>query len=57
MSKKTYALVATLTSAAAAAAIGLVTFFGPGYAEAINASITIAEGAIIGICANFITEK
>lgn len=57
MSKRTYALVATLTSAAAAAAIGLVTFFNPAYAEAINASITIAEGAIIGICANFMKQE
>lgn len=56
MSKRTYALVATLTSAACAAAIGLVTFFNPGYAEAINASITVAEGAIIAICANFIKQ-
>lgn len=56
MSKRTYALVATLTSAAAAAAVGLVTYFNPAQAEAINASIPIAEGAIIAICANFIKE-
>ena len=54
MSKKVYALVSTLTSAAAAAAIGLVTYFNPGCAEAVNASITIAEGAIIAICGNFV---
>lgn len=57
MTKRVYALVATLTSAAAAAAVGLVTFFNPVYAEAINASIPIAEGAIIAICANFIKEE
>lgn len=56
MSKRTYALVATLTSAAAAAAVGLVTFFAPANAAAINASIPIAEGAIIAICGNFVKE-
>lgn len=56
MDKKTYALLATLTSAAAAAAIGIVTYFNPGCAEAVNASITIAEGAVIAIAANFIKE-
>lgn len=57
MSKKTYALVSTLTTAVATAAIGLVTYFNPGYAEAINASITIAEGAVIAICANFVKAE
>lgn len=56
MSKKTYALIATLTSAAAAAAVGLVTYFNPSCAAAINASIPIAEGAIIAICGNFVTD-
>lgn len=56
MSKKTYALVATITSAVAAVAVGLVTYFNPGCAAAINASIPIAEGAIIAICGNFVTE-
>ena len=56
MSKRTYALVATLTSAAAAATVGLVTYFNPGCAAAVNASIPIAEGAIIAICGNFVKE-
>lgn len=56
MSKRTYALVATLTSAIAAAACGLVTFFNPAYAGAINASIPITEGAIIAICGNFVKD-
>lgn len=56
MNKKTFTLVSALTTAAATAAIALVTYFNPAWAEAINASITIAEGAIIGICANFVTE-
>lgn len=56
MNKKTFTLVATLTSAVSAAAIGLVTYFAPGNAEAINASISIAEGAVIAICANFTKE-
>lgn len=56
MTKRVYALVATLTSAVAAAAVGLVTFFDPAYAAAINASIPIAEGAIIAICGNFVKD-
>lgn len=56
MKKRTYALVATLTSAVAAAAVGLVTYFNPSCAAAVNASIPIAEGAIIAICGNFVTD-
>ena len=53
MSNKLYVLICTLTSAVAAAAIGLVTYFNPSTAEAINSSISIAEGAIIAIVGNF----
>ena len=53
MSNKLYVLICTLTTCVAGAAIGLVTYFNPGPAEAINSSISIAEGAIIAIVANF----
>lgn len=56
MSKRTYALVATLTSAIAAAAAGLVAYFDPACATAVNASIPVAEGAIIAICGNFVND-
>lgn len=57
MSKKTYALVSTITSAVAAVAAGLVSYFNPPYASAINASIPVAEGAIIAICGNFVKNE
>lgn len=56
MSKRTYALIATLTSAIAASAAGLVTYFSPSCAAAVNASIPVAEGAIIAICGNFVKD-
>lgn len=56
MNKKSFNLVATLTTVVATAAIALVTYFEPGNAEAINASISIAESALIAICANFKQE-
>lgn len=56
MSKKLYALIATITSAVAAVAAGLVTYFNPSCAAAVNASIPVAEGAIIAICGNFVKD-
>ena len=53
MSKKTFELVTVITGAVSAVAIGLVTFFKPQYATAINDSIQIAETAIVAICGNF----
>lgn len=53
MSKKTFELVVTITGAVCATAIGLVTYFNPTYATAINSSIEIAESAVIAICGNF----
>ena len=54
MSKKTFELIVTISGAVAACAIGLVTFFKPQYATAINSSIEIAETAIVAICGNFV---
>lgn len=56
MSKKMFALVSTLTTCVSMAAIAIVTFFNPSCAEAVNASISIAEGAAIAICSNFVKE-
>ena len=53
MSKRTYELIVTISGAVSAIAIGLVTYFKPQYATAINSSIEIAESAIVAICGNF----
>ena len=53
MSKRLYNFIAALVTAISGAAIATVTFIGPEHAAAINASIPIAEGAIIAILSNF----
>lgn len=53
MSKKTFELVVTISGAVSAVAIGLVTYFAPQHATAINSSIEIAESALVAICGNF----
>ena len=57
MSKKVFALITGLTSPICAAGIVLVTFFNPKYAEAINGTISLFEGFIIGACALFLDES
>ena len=57
MSKKLEVLLCTLVGAVASASIGLVTYFNPGPAEAINSSISIAEAAIISILGNFVINN
>ncbi len=53
-----YNLVVAITGGVATIAIGFVTYFKPDYATVINASIGIAETAILEICNNFVkTEK
>lgn len=54
MSKKTFELIVTISGAVSAVAIGLVTYFSPAHATAINSSIEIAETAIVAICGNFV---
>ena len=54
MSKKTYELIVTISGAVATIAIGLITYFKPQYATAINSSIEIAETALVAICGNFV---
>ena len=57
MSKRLEVLLCTLTGALASASIGLVTYFNPSTAEAINSSISIAEAAIITILGNFVINN
>mgnify|MGYP003290215986 CR=1 FL=1 len=54
MSKRTFELIVTISGSVAACAIGLVTFFKPQYATAINSSIEIVETAIVAVCGNFV---
>ena len=54
MSKKFYNLIVAITGGVATIAIGFVTYFKPDYATVINASIGIAETAILEICNNFV---
>ena len=42
MSKKTFELIVTISGAVSAVAIGLVTYFSPAHATAINSSIETA---------------
>lgn len=53
MSEKVFTLVSVITTSLAAIAIGVVEFIAPVYMNAIVPSISIVEGAIIGICGNF----
>lgn len=57
MSKKLFALISCVTSAVSALAVGLVTFFEPSHASAINASIPLIEGCIIAVCSNFVKAE
>lgn len=57
MSKRLEVLLCTLVGAVASASIGLVTYFNPSTAEAINSSISVAEAAIITILGNFVINN
>lgn len=56
MNKRLFTLISAITTAVAGAALALVTYFDPTYAEAINSSIGIFEGAVIGILSNFVKD-
>lgn len=53
MSEKVFTLVSIITTSLAAIAIGVINSITPVYMNAIVPSISIIEGAIIGICGNF----
>ena len=54
MSKKTYELIVTISGAVSAIAIGLVTYFKPEGATAINSSIEIAESAVTKVASSYL---
>lgn len=56
MSKKTFNLIAGITSGVAMIAEAVVAFIQPANSAAIAASIPVAEGAIITICGNFVKD-
>ena len=57
MSEKVFTLVSIITTSLSAIAIGVVEFIAPIYMNAIVPSISIIEGAIIGICGNFVIKE
>lgn len=57
MSKKTFNLIAGITTGVAAIGAAVVTFFNPPYCAAINASITVVEGAVVTICSKFVKDE
>lgn len=54
MSKKTYNLVIAVTGGLATLAVSVITCLNPSNAVQINASIVIAETAVLGICNQFV---
>jgi|WetSurMetagenome_2_1015567.scaffolds.fasta_scaffold69380_5 hypothetical protein len=63
MKKATYNLIATMTGAIEAAAIGVITYLAATgvmksatMVAAITGSISIIGSAIIGVCAKFVTD-
>ena len=57
MSKKMFALISGIVTAATIAAIAYVTYAEPANATAINSAIAIAAGAITQICNLFIKPE
>lgn len=57
MNEKTFKLVTAIVGGVETIAVGLVTYFNPAGATAINASILIAGTAILEICNQFVKEK
>lgn len=54
MSKKVFNLVVGISGAVAAGSSAVVVFFNPAYAEAIVASIVVAQTAVVEICSKFV---
>ena len=57
MSKKMFALISGIVTAATTAAIAYVTYAEPANTTTINSAITIAAGAITQICNLFIKPE
>lgn len=56
MSKRTFNLVTGIVGGVEAISIAIVTFVGPEFAAAINASIGVVGTAVIEVCSKFITS-
>lgn len=56
MNRKLFNLITGIVGGVQAIAIALVTYFNPGCAEAVNASIVIAGTAAIEICSQFVKD-
>lgn len=57
MSEKVFTLVSIITTSIAAIVIGVIEFIEPKIMDALIPSISIIEGAIIGICGNFVPKN
>lgn len=57
MSKKVYNLAVGIVGGVSTIAVAVVTFLDPAYSVAINASIGIADTAIIEILGKFVKAK
>lgn len=53
MSRKTYTLISTITTAVATCAAAIVSYFQPAHATAILGSITAVEGCILTVLGEF----
>ena len=56
MSRKIYNLVVGIVGGVSTIAVAVVTYFNPGYATAINASIVIGATAIVESCGQFVKD-
>lgn len=57
MSEKVFTLVSIITTSLSAIVIGVIEFVEPKIMDALIPSISIIEGAIIGICGNFVIRE
>ena len=57
MSQKTYKLITAIVGGVETIAVGLVTYFNPAAATAINASVIIAGTAVLEICSQFVKDE
>lgn len=54
MTDKTFKLITAIVGGLETIAVGLVTYFNPAYATAINASIIVVGTAIVEVCKQFV---
>ena len=57
MTKKVFNLITAVVTGVETISIGLVTFFNPGCAVAVNAAIPIVGTAVIAVCKLFVKEE